>query len=114
MRNIESGRFRDQAVAYGVVVGHEVTSVQCNASPTLEAQKYEEHEREVLSAIKDVQEHSDSRIKDVASHYGIARNTLTTRVQERMHGAREAHVAQMLHSPVKENALGLSLKHREL
>jgi hypothetical protein len=92
--------------------------------PNKKAQKYEERERKISSALKDLDEHPDAKLKDVARHYGLHRNTLSNRVHKKTKPAREAHPAKQALTKEEEDelvrwverrdALGLGPKHREL
>jgi transposase-like protein len=92
--------------------------------PNKKAQKYEERERKISSALKDLDEHPDAKLKDVAKHYGLHRNTLSNRVHKKTKPAREAQPANQALTKEEEDelvrwverrdALGLGPKHREL
>jgi transcriptional antiterminator len=55
------------------------------------SEKYEDWEGKIASALKDLEEHPDAKIKHVAHHYGLNRNTLHNQLKGKHKPAREAH-----------------------
>ena len=86
--------------------------------------KRDDHKNRVAKAINDLKENPESKIKHVAAHYGLTRDTLHNRYYGKTQAARAVHPEQR--SPTKEqersleqwvgkqDALGSPPKHKEL
>jgi hypothetical protein len=106
---------------------HDIYRSQSNyrsTRPSKKTEKYDDRESKIASAIKDLKDHPDAKLKHVADHYGLNRNTLHNRLKEKHKPAREAQPDNAALTKEEENevvswvenrdSLGLGPKHREL
>jgi hypothetical protein len=67
------------------------------------SEKYDDRERKIASAMKYLKEHPDAKLKHVANHYSLNRNTLHNRIYGKSKPAREAHPENAALTKEEEN-----------